>query len=101
MPKTIKTNNPHRGSDFRDFLNEDGVLAEMEGRALKRAIALQLQKALKESTLSKTEMASRMRTSRAVVDRLLDSDNPSLTLATLGKAARALGCTLRVELLPA
>jgi predicted XRE-type DNA-binding protein len=96
-----KTNNPHRGSDFRDFLARDGILAEVEGRSLKRAIALQLQKAIKESALTKSEMASRMHTSRAVVDRLLDSDNPSLTLATLGKAAQALGRKLRVDLLPA
>ena len=96
-----KTNNPHRGSDFRDFLAEDGTLAEVEIRALKRAIALQLQTALKESALTKSEMASRMHTSRAVVDRLLDSDNPSLTLATLGKAAQVLGRKLRVDLLPA
>jgi hypothetical protein len=96
-----KTKNPHRGSDFRDFLAEDGILAEVESRALKRAISLQLQKALKESALSKSEMATRMHTSRAVVDRLLNCDHPSLTLATLGKAAHALGCRLRVELLPA
>ena len=31
-------------------------------------------------------------------DRLLDPTNPSVTLATLGKAASALGCTLRIEL---
>ena len=96
-----KTKNPHRGSDFRAFLAADGTLAEVEARALKRAIALQLQKALKESTLTKSEMAVRMKTSRAVVDRLLNIDNPSLTLATLGKAAQALGRKLRVELLPA
>ena len=96
-----KTKNPHRGSDFRDFLAEDGILAEVEARALKRALVLQLQDALKAAHLSKSEMATRMKTSRAVVDRLLDADNPSLTIATLGKAAQALGRKLRFELLPA
>ena len=96
-----KTKNPHRGSDFREFLAQDGLLEEVEARALKRAIALQLQRALKESAMTKSEMANRMHTSRAVVDRLLDSDNTSLTLATLGKAAQALGRKVRVDLVPA
>jgi hypothetical protein len=32
-------------------------------------------------------LAALMKTSRAVVDRLLDASNPSLTISTLGKAA--------------
>jgi len=96
-----KTKNPHRGSDFREFLAQDGLLEEVEARALKRAIALQLQRALKESAMTKSEMASRMHTSRAVVDRLLDSENTSLTIVTLGKAAQALGRKVRVDLVPA
>ena len=45
--------------------------------------------------------AERMKTSRAVVDRLLDASNPSLTISTLGKAARALGRKIKIELVPA
>ena len=44
------------------------------------------------------EMATRMKTSRAAVDRLLDVTNPSVTLVTLGKAAKALGRRLSVTL---
>ncbi len=91
----------HRGSDFRDFLKEEGILEEVEERAMKQALALQLARLLKESELTKTEMAVRMKTSRAAVDRLLDASNTSVTLATLGKAARALGRTIRIELAPA
>jgi hypothetical protein len=43
-------------------------------------------------------MASRMRTSRAALERLLDPDNPSVTIATLERAASALGKKLKVEL---
>lgn len=93
--------NPHRGSDFRDFLQEEGILEEVEERAMKQALALQLAQLLKESELTKAEMAVRMKTSRAAVDRLLDASNTSVTLTTLGKAARALGCTIRIELAPA
>jgi len=68
---------------------------------LKRALAIQLQRLLKENSVTKSEMAQRMRTSRAAVDRLLDGSSPSLTLTTLGKAARALGRKIKLELVPA
>lgn len=91
----------HRGSDFRDFLKEDGILEEVEARALKRAIALQLEKLRKAQAISKSTLAARMRTSRAAVDRLLDASNPSVTLFTLEKAARVLNRKLKVELVEA
>jgi len=91
----------HRGSDFRDFLRDEGILEEVEERAMKEAIALQLDELLKKNQMTKSEMAARMKTSRAAVDRLLDASNPSVTLTTLGKAARALGRKLKIELVPA
>ncbi len=93
--------NKHRGSDFRDFLKEEGILAETEALALKRALSVQFTRALAQKSLSKTEMAARMNTSRAAVERLLDASNSSVTLGTLEKAARALGRKLKVELVPA
>jgi antitoxin HicB len=87
----------HRGSDFRDFLNEQGILGEVETRALKQAVSLQLNRLLKEKELTKAEMAGRMKTSRAAVDRLLDASNSSVTLNTLSKAARALGRKIKIE----
>ena len=94
-------NRTHRGSDFRGFLKEEGILEEVEERAMKKALALQLEKLLAKHELTKAEMAARMKTSRAAVDRLLDASNPSLTLSTLGKAARALGRKIKIELVPA
>ncbi|MGA2242998.1 MAG: XRE family transcriptional regulator [Verrucomicrobiota bacterium] len=91
----------HRGSDFRDFLDEQGILGEVEARALKQALSLQLDRLLKEKELTKTQMAVRMKTSRAAVDRLLDASNASVTLNTLGKAARALGRKVKIVLEPA
>jgi predicted XRE-type DNA-binding protein len=91
----------HRGTDFRDFLAEDGILEEVEARALKRAVALQLATLIEQQSLSKADMALRMKTSRAAVDRMLDGTNPSMTLATLEKAARALGQRIKLELIPA
>ena len=88
----------HRGSDFRDFLATKGILEEVEERAMKQALAFQLAALLKEHELTKAEMAARMKTSRAAVDRLLDASNTSVTLTTLGKAARALGRKIKIEL---
>jgi len=93
--------NKHRGSDLRELLREDGVLEAVEARAIKRALALQLGRLAEEQSLSKSEMAARMKTSRAALDRLLDGSNTSLTLTSLGKAARALGRKVKIELVPA
>jgi antitoxin HicB len=91
----------HRGSDFRDFLREEEILEEVEARALKRTIALQLEALRKAQAISKTALAVRMGTSRAAVDRLLDASNPSITLFTLEKAARVFNRKLKVELVEA
>ena len=90
----------HRGSDFRDCLKDQGIPGEVEARALKQALSLQLDQLLKERELTKTQMATRMKTSRAAVDRLLDASNSSVTLKTPGKAARALGRKVKIELVP-
>ena len=71
MVLPLMSSRTHRGSDLRDFLKEEGLLEEVETRALKRAIALQLEQLRKEQSLSKSTLALRMKTSRAAVDRLL------------------------------
>lgn len=91
-------NRQHIGSDFDDFLKEEGVLEEVTAAAIKRVIAWQLAEAMKEKQISKTEMAARMHTSRAVVNRLLDADDTSVTLATLARASLAVGLPLKIEL---
>jgi hypothetical protein len=44
------------------------------------------------------EIAKRLENSRSQPDRLLDPDNDAVTLATLARAAKAVGRTLKVEL---
>jgi len=92
--------NNHIGSDFDDFLKEEGIQEEVTAAAIKRVIAWQLAEAMKKRRITKTEMAARMRTSRAVVNRLLDEDDTSVTLATLARASVAVGVPLKIELLP-
>lgn len=88
----------HIGSNFDDFLAEDGSLEEVTAMAVKRVIAWQLAQAMKAQHISKTEMAARMHTSRMVVNRLLDERDTSVTLATLARASVAVGLPLRFEL---
>ena len=85
--------NPHIGSKLNDLLAEEGLLDEVELVALKRGLAYQMDELRKAMKLSKQQMALRMKTSRAAVDRLLSPENTSITLQTLGQAAHALGAT--------
>jgi predicted XRE-type DNA-binding protein len=90
--------NPHLGSPFDDFLKDEGLHDEAHVHAIKRVLAWQIEQAMTEQSLSKTEMAKRMNTSRAQLDRLLDPQNDKVQLDTLQRAASALGRKLHVEL---
>jgi DNA-binding Xre family transcriptional regulator len=89
--------NPHIGSDFDDFLREEGIFEEVEARAIKKVVAAMIEQTMAERHVTKTEMARRMATSRGQLDRLLDPANPSVTLATLAKAARAIGKRMSIS----
>lgn len=86
------------GSSFDSWLREEGIYEEVSATAIKRVVARQVEAAMKEKGLSKTEMARQMHTSRAALDRLLDPDNDALTLSTLQKAAVVVGREIRLEL---
>ena len=90
--------NKHFGSNFDDFLKEEGVLEEAQATAIKRVIAYQIQQIMRKKHLTKKEMTARMHIkSRIQLDRLLDPDNVSVTLLTLEKAANALGKKLTIQ----
>ena len=76
------------GSRFDDFLQEEAILEDATAVALKRVIAWQIAEEMKAQQITKTELAKRMHTSRAALNRLLDETDPSLTLTTLASAAR-------------
>ena len=86
------------GSTFDSWLREEGIYEEVSATAIKRVLSRQLEAAMEEKGLSKAEMARRMHTSRAALDRLLDPSNDSLTLNTLQKAASVIGRSVRLEL---
>lgn len=90
--------NKHIGSNFDDFLKEEGLLEEAQAAAIKRVIAFRIQQIMKNKHITKTEMTQRMQIkSRMQLDRLLDPDNLSVTLLTLEKAANALGKKLKIQ----
>ena len=86
------------GASFAEFLDEQGIREDVEGQAVKELIAEQISAAMKAEGLSKVAMAKRMHTTRAQLDRLLDPANPSVTLATLQRAAKAVGRHLTIAL---
>jgi DNA-binding phage protein len=89
--------NKHIGSNFDDFLKEEGVLEEIDEVVAKKIFVFQMEKEMKKQGIDKAELAERMETSRSAVDRILDSESPS-TLRTFVKAARALGRHLKINL---
>lgn len=90
--------NKHIGSSLNDFLEEENLLAESELVAVKRIVALQVEKAMNEKDFSKTKMAKYMGTSRAALDRLLDPSNTAMTLHTLERAARTVGRKIHISI---
>jgi antitoxin HicB len=94
----IIVDNRHVGGDFDDFLRDEGLLDEAECVAAKRVIAHAIAREMERVDITQTELARRMKTSRSAVERLLDPSNPSVTLLTLERAARAVGKRLTVQL---
>jgi len=90
--------NQYKGSSLDDLLIETGELAEVNAVAIKRVIAWEIKQKMETDKLSNTKMAELIKTSRSGLARLLDPENTSVTLNTLGNAASALGKTLKIEL---
>jgi hypothetical protein len=87
----------HSGSTFDNFLEAEGMRAEVEAVALKRVLAWQLQQAMRKQQKTKRAMAQQLHTSRSQLDRLLDPRNVSVTLDTVARAAKALGKRLVIR----
>ena len=88
----------HLGSNFEDFLAEEGILEDCRAAAIKYKIAHELEKAMREQKLSKAQIAKRLKTSRTGIDRLLDPDNTSITLNSMAKVAQLLGKRMEFSL---
>ena len=81
----------HMGSNVDDFLKEEGIFEEAHAQAVKELIAWQLGEAMRERSISKSQMASLLKTSRTQVDKLLSPKDGNVTIKTLHKAAAVVG----------
>ncbi len=86
------------GSSFDDYLKADGAYEETQAVAIKRVLAWLIGEAMNAQNISKAEMPRRMGTSRSQLDRLLDPRHAEVKIATLVRAAQALGRSLKLEL---
>ena len=79
------------GSNFDDFLAEEGLLHESEAIAIKRVIAYALEQKMAADKMSVNRLAKELATSRTAISRILDPENTSITLNTIEKVAKYLG----------
>jgi antitoxin HicB len=82
-----------------NFLKGEGKLEEFEAVAIKEVLAWQIGEAMKAQNLSRKRLAERMKTSRSQISRLLDPKDGNVTIATLQRAAKMVGRTLKLELI--
>lgn len=88
----------HIGQGFEDFLQEEGIYEEVQLNALKKTLAHQIKTMMNEQGIRKTEMATRMKTSRSSLERLLNEESYNVTIATISKAASVLGKRIEMSL---
>ena len=87
----------NHGSSLDDFLKDEGVFEETQALAVKEVVAWQLAEAMQQRSISKTQLAALLKTSRSQVDRLLDPTR-DVTLSTLQRAAALVGRKVQIEL---
>ncbi|MEQ1549418.1 MAG: helix-turn-helix domain-containing protein [Chakrabartia sp.] len=90
--------NTYRGSTLDSFLEDEGVLAEFQARAIKEVVAWQLAEAMKDRKITKTALAGLMKTSRTQINRVLDPNDGNVTIETLQRAAALVGRRVQLEL---
>jgi antitoxin HicB len=89
--------NPHWGTTLDEFLDEQGIREAAKTEAVTRVVAWQLAEAMRRKGMTKADLAKRMHTSRAQVDRILNAE-ANVTIGTLQRVAALVGHELRLEL---
>jgi len=89
--------NPYTGSNFDDFLEQEGILEEVSAKAHKRLLVLQLADIMQESSITKTSLAQKLNTNLSQLDRILDPENTLITLEVLEQVASAVGKKLHIK----
>jgi antitoxin HicB len=92
-------NKKHIGSTLESLFEEKGELEKFTIATQRKLLAYDLEQAMKKQKVTRTQMARRMKTTRAVVYRMLDCKS-GITLDTVGRAAAALGMDFQIHLVP-
>lgn len=96
--KALKKNQ-HTGSDFNDFLESEGLDADVSARAAKRTFVHQLEMQITKTKSNKNKIR-KLLGSPTTTTRVFDENYIGLSLDTMARAATALGCDLKVALIP-
>lgn len=81
--------NKYSGSNFDDFLAEEGILEEISEGAQKRLLALKIEEDIVNATNRKAEGLNP--DSVGLNHYLFDPDNPSITVEFLNSLTRTMG----------
>jgi antitoxin HicB len=89
------------------FYSDKIALDDAEGKtafsdcaiAIKRLLTRQIAEEMKLKKITKTEMATKMQTSRAQLDRLSDPGKTGVSIDTIQRVASVVGHQLRIELI--
>jgi hypothetical protein len=84
----------HHGTTLTSLFDELGEREDFELLRAKKRIAMKLELEMKKKAITRTALSKTMKTSRTLVNRLLDPSDTSTTLSTLVKAQQALGVRL-------
>lgn len=96
--KALKKNQ-HTGSDFNDFLESEGLDSDVSALAAKKTFVYQLEKQMIKAKSNKNKIRKFLG-SPTTTTRVFDEDYVALSLDTMARAATAIGCDLKVALVP-
>ena len=86
------------GSTLDSFFEERGELEKVNLLAQKLGMVRIIDAQRRKLGVSKRQLAKLMQTSRSAIDRLLDEDDPGITLTTMLRAAQVLGLRLTIAM---
>lgn len=88
-----------RDRDSKSQLERRGLTQDISQPSAKRMLAYQIEREMAHQNITRVEMARRMNTSRAALNRLLDPENNSATLQSIEAAADVLGLNIVITLM--
>jgi hypothetical protein len=94
------SSNKHIGPSLDSFFEETGELDEINARAAKKVLAIDIARGMKRLGLTPTTLAQRMGTGRNQIYRILDGEDAGITLKVLFRLSAVLGMPLQLRFSP-